>query len=160
MSAYKGMTRKVRDALITILQGITYDAGSGAEPAFGLVTRDPKSENGQEPYVLIWSIPSRSAVVAVGQVDRTLNYAIFIELTLESTSRTQAQTIDYMSDLTDLTMDALNEADYNGQLHTIDNTIQNWILTVTKSDFKPAKSKNGAVLLCQIDVCVSYSVDL
>lgn len=160
MAAYEGMTRRVRDALISLINGITYDTGSGAEPAFGLVTADPKPENEAEPYVLVWSLPSKDVKGATGQQDRTLSYAVFVQLDLETATRTQAQTINYMSDLTDLIIDTLDEADYNGQLHTIDSQINNWILNTSRSDFKPAKAKSGAVLLCQITADVTYSRDL
>lgn len=160
MSAFKAVSLHIRDAIIELLQDITFDAGSGAEAAFGLVTNDPAAEFDQEPYCLVYPGKLDTKKAAVGLQDRDVYFAIFIELTLETKNRTQAQTYDYMYNLSELVLNALDVGDFTGVLNTEDSTIVNWILNASRSTMKPAKTKAGAVLLCQIDACVSYSMDL
>ncbi len=160
MAAYKGKIRRIRDALVGILQGVAYDAGGGAEPAFGLVTSDPALEFTKEPFCLVFPAPSTDAKGAVGQQDRTVAFAIFITLSMETATRTQQQTYDYMSDLTDLILDGIDEGDYIDSLNTIDPTLGTWLMQATRSNMQPGETKGGAVLLCSIDISVTYSKNL
>ncbi len=158
--AYKGKTRHIRDALVTLLQGVTYDAGGGSEPAFGLVTADPSQEFTTEPFCLVYPAMSQDVKGATGQNDRTAAFAIFVMLNMETGTRTQAQTYNYMSDLTDLILDALDEGDFNDSLNISDNTLGTWLMDASRSDFRPAETKGAAVLLCSIDVAITYSKNL
>lgn len=160
MPAYKSKSRHIRDALIVLLQGINYDAGGGSEPAFGLVTSNPSAETNQEPYALVYPAQIADTKGAVGQNDRAVGYAIFIELNLETANRTQDQTFNYMYDLTELVLDTLDSGDFHDSLNAQDSSIGTWLMDVSRSTFRPAKSKTGAVLLCTIDITVSYSKNL
>lgn len=161
MSAFKAVARHIQDAVIELLEGITYDTGSGPDQAFQLVTSDPGAEFSGEPYCLVYPGKLQTKKAARGLQDRTVNLAIFIELSLEAKSgRTQGETYIYMYDLTELTLNALDEGDYDNALNTEDNTITNWIMNATVGTMRPAKTKAGVVLLCQIDVSVSYQMDL
>ena len=77
---------------MTILQGVQLDAGSGAEPAFALVTGDPSSGFNQEPYALIYPATTTDTKGAYGQNDRTVNFAVLILLEMENGTRTQDAT--------------------------------------------------------------------
>lgn len=165
MSAFKSQARHIRDAVIQVLQGIQYDAGSGPEPAFdpdaNPVTSNPADELKGEPFCLVYPGKLETKKAARGIQDRTVNLCVFLELSLESsTGRTQAQTYDYMYDLTELVLNALDEGDYTDALHSDDSTIVNWIMNASVGTMRPAKSKVGVVLLCQIDVAIKYSFDL
>jgi hypothetical protein len=162
LPAFKSVSRHIRDAVITLLEGVRYDAGSGAEAAFDLVTNDPSAEFSGEPFCLVYPGKLETKKAAIGLQDRTVNLAVFIELSLESdtSGRTQGQTYDYMYDLTELALNALDEGDFTGVLNTEDNTILNWIMNATVGTMRPAKTNAGAVLLCQIDVAISYQYDL
>lgn len=158
--AYKGKSRHIRDALVTLLQGVTYDAGGGPEPALGIVTADPSAEFSAEPFCLVLPGPIDNIMVTTSQNDRTVHFSVLLMLTMETVNRTRAATYNYMEDLTDLLMDTLDEADFHDQLNTVDNTIGTWLMATNRGEFVPGESKSGAVLLCTLDVTVSYSKDL
>ena len=166
MTAFKSVSRHLRDALIEVLQGIQYDAGSGPEQAFQLVDGNPSDEFDQEPYALVYPADLINTKSQTGEQDRNLQFEIFLLLKLEnglnadSSARTQEQTYDYMYDLAELVLNALDEADWNDTLHSDDVTIVNWILNASRGTFLPAKMKAGAVLVCTIHVSVEYSFDL
>lgn len=158
--AYKSKARKIRDALVTILQGINYDAGTGNEPAFGIVTADPSLESDEEPYALVYPGLINNNLVATGEMDRSVGFAVFVVLKMETDSRNQLQTYDYMTDLTELILDTIDEGDFTDVLNTVDSSLGTWMMEATRGTFKPAKSNSGAILLCQIDVAIHYSKDL
>jgi succinate dehydrogenase flavin-adding protein (antitoxin of CptAB toxin-antitoxin module) len=160
MSAFKAYARHIRDAVITLLESVTYDTGNGAEQAFSQVSSDPNAEFSGEPNCLVYPGKLETKKAARGMQDRTVNLCVFIELKLEKTGRTQAQTYDYMYDLTELVLNALDEGDYDGALNTEDSSIANWIMNATVGRMAPAKSKAGVVLLCRIDLAVSYQMAL
>lgn len=157
MSAYKSKARKLRDALVTVIQGINYDAGGGSEPAFALVTGDPSQEFNQEPYALVYPAPINSTKGATGQQDREVTFQILVLLNMETGARTQSQTYDYMYDLTELILDALDAGDFHDVLNTVDPTLGTWLMDASRGTFVPADTKSGAALLCTIDVAVNYS---
>lgn len=160
MPAYKAKSRKIRDALVTILQGLTYDAGGGAEPAFALVTGDPSLEFQQEPFALVFPAPILSTKAATGQNDREVQFSLLVLLNMEGGGRTQNSTYNYMYDLTELIMDALDKGDFHDVLNTADPTLGTWLMDSSRGTFLPAETKSGAALLCTIDVSVTYSLDL
>lgn len=161
MSAYKSQARGIKDALVTLLSGVQLDAGHGAEPAFGLVTDDPSMTfTGNEPFVMVYPAPSNDTKAAIGQNDREVAFIVIVVLSMENKQRTQVQTYDYMYDLTELILDCFDEGDFTDALNRTDTTLHTWIMNATRSTFLPAEAKAGAILLCNIDVAVTYSKDL
>lgn len=158
--AYKSKSRKIRDALIGILNAVSYDAGGGAEPAFALVTGDPSTEFAQEPYALVYPAPTLDSKGATGQNDREVQFEILLLLSMQNGQRTQSQTYNYMYDLSELVLDALDEGDFTDALDTQDASIGAYLMDAKRSSFIPADVKGGAVLLCTIDVSISYAKNL
>ena len=160
MSAYLSPQRALKNALVSLLQTITYDAGSGPEQAFQLVTTDPKAEFDQEPYCFVHRIKTQSKLTQTGSNDRTVTFTLAIVLSLENGRRTQQATYDYMDDLTELTQNALDQADFTDALSSYQSTVNTYIVTADTNTPVPAQSKSGLVLLNTIDVAIKYVYDL
>lgn len=160
MPAYKSKARHIRDAVIALLQALTYDTGGGAESAFALVTGDPSQEFGEEPYALVYPAQITDTKGATGQADRAVGFAIFIMLSTENKQRTQNATYNYMYDLEEIVLDALDSADFHDSLNATDNTIGTWLMDIQTGGLVPADTKSGGVLLCTINLIVSYSKNL
>ncbi len=65
-----------------------------------------------------------------------------------------------MYDLTELILDTLDSADFHDSLNTTDSSIGTWLMDVQTGGFTPADTKSGGVLLCTINLTVSYSKNL
>jgi len=160
MSQYKGMNRRIKDALITILSGITYDTGSGAEPAFVSVLDNTKDEFEGYPAIRILPNNLSSVIVTNTQNDHTVSFAVIMHFPLNSPDEVESSIYNRMYDLTDLIIDTTEHSDYIGQLSTIDANIQNWLMTVKQGRWYIANGKAGSLLLCNLDIQVSYSKDV
>lgn len=160
MSAYVSMYRQIRDALVTILSNLQADFGNGNEAVFKLATDDVSKEFNQEPFALVTTLPGEDIKVEVGTQDRNYNYVVFIVLNLENKIRSRKKTDDLMLDLIELSLDALDEADWTGLLHQLNSNIQDWILNAKKFETFVAEGKSSSVLIGTIDVDVSWQKDL
>ncbi len=160
MSAYESPTRALKYALVNLIETIQYDAGSGPEQAFQLVTTDPKAAFDQEPYCFVYRTKTQSKVIQTGSNDRTVNYGAIIVLSLENGQRTQQQTYDYMDDLTELVQNTLDTADFTDALSTYQSLVSTYIVTAVTNTPVPGVSNEGAVLLNTIDIAIKYIYDL
>lgn len=158
--SYNGMSKKIKNALKTVLQGITYDTGGGAEPAFVSVLDNTKDEFDGYPSMRILPNNINSSSAATGEFDHKISYALLMSFPLESTLDIESTTYDHMYDLTDLVIDTIEHADYVGQLSQIDSTIQNWMMNVPQSRWYVGQGKAGALLLAEITVELTYKKDL
>lgn len=162
MSAYLSNRLLIKRALVYLLQQVTYDAGSGAEDAFALVTDDPSQEYKQEPFCLVMRNRSLDQKGAHEQQDHTVGFQIIITLELENAQRTRSETQDYMDNLEELVLDALDEADWNDALNGAPTppTIPTWLLDAGEVQQYVGEGNSGALLICTIDVTVKYTLDL
>lgn len=156
MTAYKSNARAFKDALVTILQGVQLDTGSGAETAFALVTDDPSKAFNQEPYCLVYPGKSEDTVAATHMNDRSQGYLIIIVLSLENGQRTQPQSYDLMYDLTELCLDALDNANWTDAMNSPVN-LGTWWLHTSHNEPIVGDSKGAAILIGTIDVDVNFS---
>lgn len=161
---YISNRRLIKYALVHLLQQVQYDAGSGGEDAFALVTADPSKEYNQEPFCLVLRAPSMDKKGAVGEQDQTVGFQVIITLELENGQRTRQQTQDYMDDLEELALSTLDEGDWTDALNQAPSppTISTWILNATKVEQYIGTPPSGAgrILICAIDIEVSYTVNL
>jgi hypothetical protein len=161
MTAYKGNSRKIKDGLIQILQGITYgdpDPLTGVlQPAFVQVMDNTKDEFEGYPSVRVLPNVLTSATADNIDVDHTVSFAVIMHFPLSSPTNVESATYNQMYDLTDLIIDTTEHADYIGKLSTIDPTFTNWIMSVKQATWRVASGKTGAMLLCNVNVEVSYS---
>lgn len=151
------MNRRIKDGIVGVLQGITYDTGSGPEPAFVSVLDNTKDEFQGYPSVRVLPNDFNSEPGEMSQRDHTPSFTLILHLPLESASEIESATYDQMYDLTDLIVDALEHADYEGTLNGESLTHNTWRLVVPQVSWFVATGKAGALLLCNIDVEVSYS---
>jgi len=160
MSAYQSPTLAIRDALVSILSAMTYDAGSGAEPAFALATADPRAQTNQDPYCIVWVVGGTEAQEGVGYDDRTSKFVVSIVMQLEGAERTQIQTADYMTNLVDLTIQTLAVADFTGALSTFQQVVNTYI--VQPGEFKTDiyESKTGSLLITELNVSVRWQYNV
>ncbi len=160
MSAYVSPQRALKNALVSLVQTITYDTGSGPEQAFQLVTTDPKAEFDQEPYCFVHRVKTQSKLVQTASNDRTVTFTLVVVLSLENGQRTQQQTYDYMDDLTELVQNTLDTADFTDALSSYQNIVNTYIVAAETNTPVPGQSKGGLVLLNTIDVAIKYVYDL
>jgi hypothetical protein len=85
---------------------------------------------------------------------------VIISWPLEDPSNVEKDLYNSMYDLTDVIVNALEHDDHIGQLSVIDPTIQDWMMNVNSAKWHAAVGKTGALLICDINVAVSYSQDV
>ncbi|RAN78016.1 hypothetical protein B5P43_18465 [Bacillus sp. SRB_336] len=154
------MNRRIKDALITILSGITYDTGLGEEPAFVSVLDNTKDEFEGYPAIRILPNNLSSVIDTNAQNNHTVSFAVIMHFPLNSPDEVESSIYDRMYDLTDLIVDTAEHADYIDELSTIDSAIQNWLMVVKQGRWYIANGKAGSLLLCNLDIEVSYSKDV
>lgn len=160
MATYEGKSKHIKNALITVISAITYDKGSGAEPAFVEVVGNTLGEFNGYPSVRVLPGDVTTDKAAVSINERTISFVIYTHLPLEGTAIGEAATYDQMYDLTDLIIDTLDRGDFIGALNTADATIGTFILNATRGDWTVDDSKGGVILTVAINVDVKYSKDL
>lgn len=161
MVVYKGMSRKLKDAVVTILAGIQYDAGSGVESAFVDVLDSTKDAFNGYPAVRVLPNNLGSQTGTNTERDHTVSLAIILHLELEDPNNVESAIYDQMYDLTDLIVDTLQSADFSRQLETIDPTITSFFkLEVNNSDWRVASGKTGGMLFANITCDITYSKDV
>lgn len=149
----KGMSRRIRDAVIEILKTIEYKG----EPAFVSVLDNTKdSFNG---YPALRVLPDNLATVTsqTAEKDHTVSFAAIMHFPLESPTDIESKTYNSMLDLTDLIVDVLEKADHRDEISEIDPTVVNWRMDVTQAPWSVATGKAGSLLLCEIGIAVTYS---
>lgn len=160
--AYKGMTRRIKDAVVTILGGIKYDpTGAGTnEPAFVSVLDNTKDDF--EGYPAVRVLPNRlaSATATNMERDHTPSLAIIVHWPLEDPANVESALFNQMYDITDLIVDAIEHGDYIGELSTLDAAIPSWMMNVRDARWTTGKGKAGALLLLSINIDISYSKDI
>jgi hypothetical protein len=159
VSGFVGNIVGIKNGLLSLLQGVQYDAGSGAEAAFGLVTDDPSQEFQDEPYCLLLPGDFMDEQVVVGANDYTIPFVVLIMLSLENGQRRQPATYDYMYKLVELTLNTLDTADFTDALNTTTG-LNTYIMQTSKARVAPGETKGGAVLLARIDVSIRYQFNL
>lgn len=156
MTVVHGMNRKIKDALVTILTGLTY----GGEPAFVSVLDNTHSEFAGSPVARVLPDGYRSVTGSNYQKDHMVSFSVIISWPIEDPSNIEADLYNAMYDLTDVVVNALELGDHAGRLSAIDPTIQDWKLDVTRANWRLAAGKTGALLLDEIIVEITYSQDI
>lgn len=156
------MNRHIKDALVTVLQGIKYDPlGNGNnEAAFVSVLDNTKDDFEGYPAVTVLPNNLGSVTGSSSQKDHTVAFAVFMHLPIEDPSNVESALYNQMYDLTDLIVNTVEHNDYIGTLSQIDSTIQNWIMEVKKARWYVGKGKSGALLIVNVDVEITYSKDV
>ena len=158
MTAYKGQSRRIKDTLVTIISGITYDSGGGAEPAFVSVQDSTKDAFSGYPAVRILPNQLSSQTGTNTERDHTVSYALILHLPLEDANNVESATYNQMYDLTDLITDTLQHSDFIRQLETLDPNIQLFKnLEVKNTSWRVASGKTGGMLFANISVDITYS---
>lgn len=160
MTAYKGNNRRIKDALVTVLQGVTYDTGSGGEPAFVNVLDNTKDEFEGYPSVRLLPNDITSITGSSTQKDHTVSFAALMHFPLEDPANIESDVYNQMYDLTDLIVDTVEHGDYVGQLSAIDPAINNWKMEVSQATWQVVTGKIGSFLLCNVNINTTYSKDV
>lgn len=157
MVAYSGRSKRIKNALKQVVSAIQYDAGSGAENLYQEVTDTTADQFDGYPVLQILPGDYTTEKAAFNQNDRSVNLVLRTHLRIETQT---AATYDKMYDMTDLLLDALDQADDDNSLNTIDATLGTWILNAIRGDWSVVDSAQGSILLCDVNVEVKYSKDL
>lgn len=155
---YIGTSKRIKNALKTVLSAITYDTGSGSEPAFLSVLDNTKGEFDGYPSIRILPGDITTEKASVFENDRTVNFVIRVHLFMENKPESESATYDWMYNLTDLILDTLDVGDSTGALNTADPTLQNILmLNATRGDWIVAETDSATALLCDVNCSVHYS---
>ena len=142
-------SRDIKNALVTLISGLTQDG----EPAF--VSVEGHSIGKFDGYPSVQVLPGRQDTekAAQNQNDRTPVYEIRTHVEATETG----SEFDYMYELTDLLIDALDQADHDDAFRAVTGT---YLLNVTQGDWDYIETQAGTVLVFAINVEVTYSKDL
>lgn len=142
-------SKDIKNALVALLQGLQRDG----EPAFQEVKGHPRGTYEGFPAARVQPGDQTTSKGAHGQNDRTVN--LTIRVLVEATD-TGAE-FDQMYELTDLVLDALDTADYQGDfIESLDAEE----LNASRGDWFDMNSQStGPLLACDITVGVEYSRD-
>src|SRR3712207_6284441 len=144
MAAYKGQSRRIKDALKQILSEVTYDTGSGSEPAFQDVKGSTQGEFDGYPSARVLPGDVEDEKGAMGQNDHGPSYIVRLYVNREADSDLDEEAlIDQMYDLTDLVIDELDRADYNDALKNKDPEIRDYIMTSSEGAWSVFESSAG-----------------
>lgn len=160
MAAYKGQSRKIKDALVTILSGIEYEKTAGnLEDAFVSVKGYAFGEFDGFPAVRILPGQVDKERGSMSQDDRSVAFVVRVHVEREQDT-SEEHDINHVYDLTDLIMNRLDGADFHNTLEQVDPTIGTYMLECQRGEWSEVTSSVGALLMCDVDVSVSYSKDL
>jgi len=155
--AYNGQAKRIKNALKTVLTGITYDTGSGPEPAFLAVLDNTKGEFDGYPIVRLLPGDVTTTKGSVAENDRVVNLVARVHLLLENKPETESATYDWMYNLTDLILDTLDVGDYTDALHNADPTLTNLLkMDATRGDWTIAESNAASVIMCDVNIAIYY----
>jgi hypothetical protein len=160
MSAYNGKSKRIKNALVALVEGIQYDTGSGGGQAFEQVIGSSHAAFEGWPNAQVLPGDVTVEKPTVNQADRTPAYFVRIRLPLEDTQQAQDAAYDQMYDLTDLVIDAVDQADYDGSLQDGTGLIAITMMNATRGDWIIEPSSNGINLVCDVNVQITYSIDL
>ena len=115
-------TNSIKDALITLLQGLEYKS----EPAFAKVTGYYIDSFNEYPLAVVLLGTTDSNYGSSAQNDRIDNFEINIIVSLEDKGKSLDEAQAYVYDLLDLVRDAIDKSqDLNGLLVYMNPTISN-----------------------------------
>ena len=154
------MSKRIRNALITIITAITYDTGGGAEAAFVEVVGHARTEFNGYPSARVLPGDLSTEKASVSTNERAAAFIIYTHVPVTGTAAGELAAYDKLYDLTDLIIDALDKGDFSGALVAADPTIGTYIMNATRGDWFLEDSKGGPLLTVAINVDVRYSKDL
>lgn len=168
MSAYNGKSKRIKNALVTLLSSIQYDTGAGNEPAFAQVLDNARNVFDGWPNAQVLPGGLQVERPTTDEMDKTPAYIIRVRIPLEALKgeddeRTpderQSAAYDQMYDLTDLIVDALAQDDKDASLND-GSSIAITMMDAKQGDWRIVSGDDGAILLGDLDLTVSYSQDL
>lgn len=157
MAAYSGKSKRIKNALVTLMSGVQYDAGSGNEPAFVSVLDNTQGEFTGYPSLRVLPNDVTNEKYSTHQSDRTVAFVARVHIPLEETPESEAAAFDKVYDLTDLIIDAIDVADSDGTLNTLDATLGVLLMDADRGDWTVQVGQSGVMLLCDVNVTVRYS---
>ena len=153
MADTRGMSRRIKDAIVSILAGIEYEG----ETAFVSVLDNTKDEFTGYPSVRVLPSELSSSELDSADRDHAVEYAAIMHFPLNSPTDVDSEVYDRMYDLTDLIINTLELHDQDGGLSAIDPEIQAWLMSVPSARWYVGQSEAGALLLCNVTIKVRYS---
>ena len=156
-----GMSKRTKNALISLLAGVQYDTGDGPEDAFVRVQDNMYLVGDSTPIAMVLPGDVSNQRVSTFQTERTLLYLVRITVQAEdNTDASQSQLIDQLYDLTDLVIDCLDEADQASGLSDTLGSLGTYMLTAVRGDWSEPQTNSGYALACDVNVQIVYSKSL
>jgi hypothetical protein len=163
MAQYNGISKRTKNALVTIVSDVKYDAGSGEEQAFQSVIGTTEGEFDAYPILRILPGELLTDKSSTAENERTLVFILRTVLPLEDTPEASAATYDKLYDLTDIMLDTLDEGDgrpgRQGILTETDATLPTYSLNATRGDWLVAPTAAGVMLVCDVNLEVRYLME-
>jgi len=141
-------SKTIKNALITLLKGLQLNG----EAAFVAVKGHPRGSFDGFPQVRVLPGDQTTEKGAYGQNDRTVSLTARVHIPYTD----DGSEFDYMYELTDLILDALDTEDYSGSFNSDNGT---YVLNTQRGDWFDEDTPTGPVLTCEVSVDVSYSKD-
>lgn len=160
MAAYNGISKRIRNALVSVIAGIQVDTGAGPGNAFAEVVGDTATEFDSYPSVRVLPRDLANDKAAVATSNRTQALIARVHLPLENKEVVPLAVIDQMFDLTDLLLDELDEADFISALNTYDITLNTYLLNATRAGWTVGPSGSGVIISCDVNIDIEYSKEL
>lgn len=153
---YKGNTRRIKDAVKVILTEVQLNGSTAFENVQG--STDQQFDGYPSARVLPGQLEDEKGSVA--QNDHTVAYTVRIYSRRENGTGSEEQQIDLMYDLTDLTINTLDQAWKSGRLTQIDPAIRTHLMTSQQGDWSEVETDAGVLLMTDINLRVSYVKNL
>lgn len=153
---YNGKSKRIKNALKAIATDLQYND----EPAFQEVLGSNAGAFNGYPNLQILPGDISTEHVTTGESDHAPAYILRVRIPLEDTNTAQETAVDKMYDLTDLLIDAIEDQDTHMSLTDDDGLIAITKMDAARGDWLEVPASNGANLVCDVNVQITYSKDL
>lgn len=157
MAVTPGTTRKIKDALVAMLQAVQY----GGENAFTSVLDNTHDEFTGFPAALVLPDKVTSVPEALGGVmQHVARFVVVTHIPVASVSSVEQTQYNTIYDLNDLVMNAVESGYLNDFISQQIPGFASYNMECTEGAIRVAKSKVGPILLATLNVEVTYSQDV
>lgn len=149
---YKGQARRIKDVIKALLAEIQLNGSAAFENILG--STDQQFDAFPSVCVLPGQLEDGKSSVA--QNDHTVAYIVRIYSRRESAAEGEEAQIDLMYDLTDKTIDALDQAWQSGRLTQIDPLVRTYLMTSEQGNWSEVETDAGVLLMTDVNLRVTY----
>ena len=151
-----GMSRRIKDALVLLAQGLQYDG----EQAFQQVVDNDRQAFSGWPSLQVLPNDLMLERESTDQSDKTVGFFYRIWIPLEDTDESQTSAWNQLLDLSDILVDAIADTDSEQSLADGQGLISVMMMDAQRAGWLELPTKSGASLVCDVTVTIRYSKNL